>query len=479
MDLQRENDIEQLRKVALVQQRQLERLLDVLAAQSERLDALTGGDGELQRALELLESYKGSAPSQDDARRPRRKQRTEPKKRETFGATKQPKLRVDEEVFELDEPDKVCPSCGGELRVFEGQYDETELVDVIEVSYRVVRCKQQKYVCACGGCVETAPGPERATPGGRYSLDFAAKVAIDKYLDHIPLERQARIMKRHGLDVSSQTLWKQLDVLARDLGPVYAALRAHILGGSQPVIGLDQTSWKRLSNREATPYQMWCVTAPGAVLHTIRNDKGTETFVDLVGDFSGVIVCDMMSTHAAGARASPGEIVLAACWAHVYRKFRDAAPNHPDAIQMMNWISELYDLDAKAGDDLELRGRIRRKESTETLARMKEWLLKLPVLRSLDYGQAAQYANGHWTELTRFVEDARIPLDNNATERGIRGPVVGRRNHFGSKSRRGTEVASIFYSLLETAKLNDREPAAYLADAVRAARRGEVVLPIG
>jgi len=168
-----------------------------------------------------------------------------------------------------------------------------------------------------------------------------------------------------------------------------------------------------------------------------------------------------------------------ASWAHVYRKFRDAAPNHPDAIQMMNWISELYDLDAKAGDDLELRGRIRREESAETLARMKEWLLQLPVLRSLDYGQAAQYALGHWTELTRFVEDARIPLDNNATERGIRGPVVDRRNHFGSKSRRGTEVASIFYSLLETAKLNDREPAAYLADAVRAARRGEAVLPIG
>ena len=79
--------------------------------------------------------------------------------------------------------------------------------------------------------------------------------------------------------------------------------------------------------------------------------------------------------------------------------------------------------------------------------------------------------------LTRFVGDARVPLDNNATERGIRGLVVGRRNHFGSKSRRGTEVAAVLYSLIETAKLNGVDPAKYLAEATRAARHGEMLLP--
>lgn len=143
---------------------------------------------------------------------------------------------------------------------------------------------------------------------------------------------------------------------------------------------------------------------------------------------------------------------------------------------MMNWISELYDLDAKA-TSAEERRRIRRTESAQTLARMKAWLQSLPVLTSLAYGKAAQYILGHWTELTRFVHDPHIPKGNNATERGIRGPVVGRRNHFGSKSRRGTEVASLFYSLLETAKPQDFSPAAYLRDAVLAARRGDVVLP--
>ena len=103
--MRREKDIEQLRKIALVQQSQLERLLEVLAAQSERLDALTGGDGELQRALELLEKTKGTAPSQDDERRARRKKKGKRKKRTDFGATEQPKLQTTEALFELDPAD--------------------------------------------------------------------------------------------------------------------------------------------------------------------------------------------------------------------------------------------------------------------------------------------------------------------------------------------------------------------------------------
>ena len=95
----------------------------------------------------------------------------------------------------------------------------------------------------------------------------------------------------------------------------------------------------------------------------------------------------------------------------------------------------------------------------------------------LSIGKAAAYAIANWERLTRFVHDPRIPLDNNQTERGIRGPVVGRRNHFGSKSRRGTEAASVLYSLIETAKINSVDPARYLAAAVRAARLGGVLLP--
>jgi transposase len=99
------------------------------------------------------------------------------------------------------------------------------------------------------------------------------------------------------------------------------------------------------------------------------------------------------------------------------------------------------------------------------------------VLKTLSIGKAAAYTIANWERLTRFIENPLVPLDNNATERAIRGPVVGRKNHYGSKSRRGTEVAAILYSLVETAKLHDIDPAKYLLEAVRAADRGELLFP--
>jgi transposase len=161
----------------------------------------------------------------------------------------------------------MCASCGGGLAAMKGQFDESEMIDVVEVSYRVVKVKQQKYVCRCGGCVETAPGPERALSGSRYSLAFAIKVILDKWLDHIPLERQVRILERHGLTVTSQTLWDLAYAVSKRLSLVDDALAQHAL--AQPVIGLDQTSWPRLETDATKPWQMWAITTPGVVVHRI------------------------------------------------------------------------------------------------------------------------------------------------------------------------------------------------------------------
>jgi transposase len=479
MDLRHERDIEQLRRIALTQQVQIEHLLKVLEAQSKRIDELTGGDGELQQALELLKQLKksGNEDAKADSGADGNEggdERKERKPRTKSGPTAQPRLAIRDRIYTLDEPDMMCRSCGGDLRPMDGQFEESEMIDVIDVEYCVIKVKQQKYSCRCGGCVETAPWPERACSGGRYSLEFAVKVAISKYLDHLPLERQARIMDRYGLDITSQALWDQLDAVAKRVRGVWEALFARVL--SQPVIGLDQTSWKRLDGSKKTPWQMWCLTAPGVVYHRICNDKGAETFKALVGKYEGTIVCDALATHGAGARDGPG-IVLAGCWAHVYRKFEEAAPNHPEAQLALGWIGQLYKIDERAGDDLDARAELRRTESAAVLQLLKTWLWNQAVLKTLSIGRAAAYTIANWERLTRFISDARIPLDNNATERGIRGPVIGRRNHFGSKSQRGTEVAAIFYSLVETAKLHGVDPARYLVEAAKAAPLGEIIMP--
>jgi transposase len=474
VDLRGEKDIEQLRRVALAQQVHIEQLIKALALKCKELEKLKGNGEELQQTLALIETLTEKAQKVAATAAGDGKEEKTRKTRTQFGSTEQPNLSLVEQLFELDEPDRKCPSCGGELRAMAEQFETSEMIDVVDVSYRVVKVKQQKYVCRCGGCVETAPGPERATAGSRYSLPFAIKVAVDKYCDHIPLARQERILARHGLEITTQTLWDLINVLGRRLEAVDRALLARVL--SQPVIGLDQTGWPRLESKDSKPWQMWCLTAPGIVVHRIRDDKGADTFRQLVGSYDGVIVCDALKTHEAGARGSPN-ISLAGCWAHVLRKFEEASPDHPEANLAMKWIGELYEIDDKTGTDLARKSELRSSESARVIATMKTWLWSQAVLKTLSIGQAAAYTVANWDRLTRFVNDARIPLDNNATERGIRGPVVGRKNHYGSKSRRGTEVAATFYTLIETAKLAGVDPSAYLYEAVIAAARGEVLLP--
>ncbi|MGH2907597.1 MAG: IS66 family transposase [Solirubrobacterales bacterium] len=470
-DLEKEQDIEHLRRVAVAMHAQIEQLVAALARKCKELESLKGSKDELQRTLALIETLtnkKKALEKKAAGDKPLAKPRA------TTGPTKQPGLKAVERLYKLEGAELVCDSCGGEMNALVDQFEESEMVDVVEVEYQLVQVKRQKYVCRCGGCVKTAPGPERAVAGGRYSLDLAIKIIIDKYLYHLPLARQARMMGQHGFEVTPSTLWDQLYVVAQRLKITVAELQAHVL--RQAVIGLDQTGWPRLDGAGTKPWQMWCLTAPGAVVHRIRDNKSADTFRALVGAYEGVIVCDAAATHEAGARGSP-KIVLAGCFAHCFRKFKEAEPDHPEAGLAMKWIGALYEIDARADGDLVRLAELRRTESAAVLAELKTWLWEQATLKSLSIGKAAGYVIANWNRLTRFLDDPRIPLDNNATERGIRGPVVGRRNHYGSKSRGGTQVASIFYSLLETAKLHAVDPAAYLRAAILAADRGEILLP--
>ena len=257
--LERESDIEELRRVAMALHAQLQHTIRQLKRKCDQLAFYTGNKEELQQTLALIEQLTGQAKAAEEAaKNPRPK--TPPKPRSKSGPTAQPDLPHVPHPCTLDDADLQCPSCGGALKPMAGQAETSEMVDVVEATCRILDVHQQKYVCACGGCVETAPGPERALPGSRYSLAFAIKAVVDKYLDHIPLERQVRILERHHLVVTSQTLWDMVCAIAKRLARVDAALYDHTL--AQPVIGLDQTGWPRLEHDAKKPWQMWCLTAP-------------------------------------------------------------------------------------------------------------------------------------------------------------------------------------------------------------------------
>jgi transposase len=410
------------------------------------------------------------------------------------GPHAQPHLPRLEVVHELAAADQTCPQCGGALKEMSGQTEDAEEITVVERRFVLVTHRRKKYRCACNGCVETAPGPRRLatrpdTRGRRYAPAVAVEIATAKYLDHLPLERQARIMRREGLTIDSQTLWDQIEALATILTPTYEALRRHVL--TAPVVGADETWWRVQHGDVNKRWWAWSVTCDDAVTYTILESRSQNAARQVLDGYTGVVLADGYGAYAALARAGPA-ITLAHCWAHVRRKFVEAEPHYAaPCAEVLALIGQLYAVerscprasplssDAERADALALRGRQRTEQSAAIVQAIHTWAHQQRALPESSLGKAIAYMLGLWRGLTRFLDDARLPLDNNATERGLRGMVVGRKNHYGSRSQRGTEVAALFYSLIESAKLCGVEPKAYLLHATHAAltNPGTVTLP--
>jgi len=470
-----------LREIARLLERENDRLHDQVRTLVAEITRLRGDDpSRLQQELALLERLleeRKSAP-QAVAGGPGLPQERRPTK--GHGPRPQPELPLREEVHELPEGERRCPQCGGDLSEMKGQTEDSEEITVVRRQFILVRQRRQKYRCRCNECVVTAPGPLKLKPQSRYSIDFAIEVASSKYLDHLPLERQVRVMRREGLIVDSQTLWDQLEALARHLTPTYEAIRERVL--SSEVVHADETSW-RLLEAGTKKWWAWAVSSHDAVHYRIRDSRATESATDLLNGYEGIVMADGYGVYEAISRASP-KIRLVNCWAHARRKFEETRENWPrESEEMLSLIGELYSIeqeipawDPSAPEEdqarsLAERRRVRQARSREVLKRLRDWTYEQRPLPQSDLGKAIGYVGARWDGLTAFVEEPRVPLDNNHAERSMRGPVLGRKNHYGSKSKRGTEVAAIFYTLFETAKLVGVEPKAYLAAATRAAIR--------
>ena len=191
--------------------------------------------------------------------------------------------------------------------------------------------------------MDTALGPPKLIPGGRYSIGFATAVAIAKYADHMPLARQVRQMLRAGLTATTQTLWDQLFALSRHLEPTYEALHAHVL--SAPVVGADETTWRLMEPNRPKTWWAWSVTSTDAVYYQIHPSRSAAAAAALLGNYDGIVICDGYAAYSAlrkdraAACDGPAPFTLAHCWAHVRRKFFEAEPHDPRAGEMLDLCS--------------------------------------------------------------------------------------------------------------------------------------------
>lgn len=477
MSLDRIDDVEVLRDLVRAQLRESERLKKELAEAYAKLKDKKPAEAE-QLALKLAQIERQHAAAlqqlfgQKSERRPSDKPSKPRAPQSGHGPRSQPQLPMLEEIHVAsDEEPLACDVCSKPLTAWKDEFEDSEEIDFVAPQVVLKKIRRQKYRCSCGGCVKTAQGPEKLFPGARYSINFALHVATQKYTNHLPLDRQRRDFRRMGLEVTTATLWDYVSALYTKLSPVMTRLHKHVL--SQPVMGMDETTWRLLKSEQKGRSKKWWVWAQrvdNAVHYTLDASRGADIAKELLRGYQGVVIADGYQVYDSVQRTNPG-IRLANCWAHARREVLPFEAE-PRGARVLRVIQRMYRLEAIARE----RGlsppellQWRQRKTRPLLQALFRWLANLAIPSTYDLHGALSYILKREAGLTVFLGDPLVSADNNATERVIRGIVVGRKNHYGSRSERGTQVAALFYSLVDSAELAGVSPQQYLQAAVRAA----------
>lgn len=474
-----------------------ERLHERLRELSTQIDALEGRQAPEQLALELkslTEQMQGLQKKVFGDSSEKREYDSPPKEsstpRSTSGRTPQKSLPHIDTLVEIADDDRECPACSGTLSEMKGQTEDNEVIDIVQRKFVVRRIQRQKYRCKCQAAIVVAPPSIMHRPRGRYTLDLECYTSVRKYGWGEPLDRLRRSMLADGLKITTQTLWDQCEHIASLVEPLYQAIREHILASD--VIGVDETWWRLMDRSAKKRWWIWAMQSKDAVFFKAAPSRSADTAMELLGDFEGTIICDAYKAYETAAKKR-GLVKLALCWAHVRRKFVEAEPNYPACARALDLIGALFAIDSDSDDPTLLSGaakthasetrlRLRTEMAPPILEELREWALEQRGLPKSSLRKAIDYMLGHWGPLQAFLEDPFVPLDNNATERALRGIVIGRKNHYGSRSERGTEVAAILYTVVESARMCGLDPYAYLTGAVQGLDMGtdpRLLLPGG
>ncbi len=387
-----------------------------------------------------------------------------------------PRERVE---HDLSEDEKVC-SIHGTALIRLGE-QSTEQLEIIPAQIKVIDHVTFTYKCPC--CSEegekeniikstSEPSPIAKSFAGPGLLSY---IATSKYCDALPLYRLEKILARYGIEISRTTMARWIIQCAGLVVPLINLMREDLLG--RKVLGCDETPVQVLDEPQRKPEQMsfmWVMTSlEGAPIILFKYDTGrsAKTARDLLGEFSGTVVCDGLKSYDSFARSS--DVTLAGCMAHVRRKFyqaekaiKKAAPKtKPKTAVPLDLIRKLYRIEEfLKGQPPDVVLAQRQELSKPLMDQLKEWL-DLEVTRNLPkslIGKAIAYALDQWSKMQVFLENPLVPIDNNPTERCIRPFVIGRGNWMFSQSQAGAEASANLYSLIESAKANGIEPYDYL-----------------
>ena len=383
-----------------------------------------------------------------------------------------------------------CPCCGSTKLSKLGE-DVTETLEVVPRQWKVIQTVRERFSCRQCEAITQPPAPFHVTPRGFAGPSLLAMILFEKFGQHQPLNRQSERYAREGVALSLSTLADQVGACAAALRPLHALIEAHVLAADR--LHGDDTTVPILAKGQTETGRVWVYVRddrpfggkdPPAALFYASRDRTREHPERHLSGYAGILQADAFDGYNRLylPDRKPGPIVEALCWSHARRKFfeladiaanarrgKNAPPISPIALEAVKRIDALFDIEREInGLTAEERLRARRKESAALVAGLEDWMRaeRAKLSRHAAVAKAIDYMLTRWGAFTQFLHDGRICLTNNAAERALRGLALGRKSWLFAGSERGAERAALMYTLIQTAKLNNVDPQAWLADVL-------------
>ena len=386
-----------------------------------------------------------------------------------------------------------CPCCGG-ARLRKLGETVTETLEVIPRQWKVIQHVREKMTCRDCEKISEPPAPFHVTPRGWAGPSLLAMILFEKFGQHQPLNRQADRYGREGVPLSLSTLADQVGAGCAALDPLLRRIEAHVFAAER--LHGDDTTVPVLAKGRTITGRAWVYVrddrpfggrAPPAAMFYYSRDRTGEHPRAHLARWSGLLQADAYGgyTQLYEADRKPGPILEAACWAHARRPFfvladieasarrkaegKMPAPISPLALEAVRRIDALFAIErtinSQSADE---RRRVRQERSAPLVAELATWMreARAKLSRGNDVARAMDYMLKRWPSFTRFLDDGRVCLTNNAAERALRGIALGRKSWLFAGSDRGGTRAAAMYSLIVTAKMNDIDPQAWLADVL-------------
>lgn len=387
-------------------------------------------------------------------------------------AEKKKGLPAREIIHKVPEEKKHCPRCGAHDFTSLGAGKVTTVYDYVPARFEQQIHIQEKLRCKCGETILTAEKPAGAYDKAGYGPGVLAHLAVAKCADAIPIYRLAKQYRRSGVPVSRSSLNDLFHRTAEETAPLAQRLLA--LTAQQLVVQADETTVRVLAEGKTRTAWLWTFLAQADGKHLIAYcyspSRSGETPLSVLGGTKGFLVSDGYTGYNKVTTPEGRERV--GCIAHLRRRFFDALPSAPQARQALDLILEVYRVE-RAAAELNVFGTpqhlaLRREKSRQAMDDLHAWLVaeQPKHLPKGPLGEAIGYALNQWRPLTRFLDDARLPVDNNASERALRPAALGRKNYlFVGNDHAGQNIAGL-YALIATCEVNGVNPFEYLADVL-------------